>query len=58
MGQFNNALLAIKIFTRCKNMNQYDILITDVNDVCKGQTYMQYKDELQTLTKLIGPSRI
>ncbi len=37
---------------RCTNMNQHDILMTAVTDVSKGQTYMSYIGELQTLTKL------
>ncbi len=42
----------INIFTRCTNRKQHDILITAVADVCKGQTHMSHKGELQTLTKL------
>ncbi len=38
----------INIFTICTNRNQYDILMTAVADVSKGETD---KSELQTLTK-------
>ncbi len=32
-------------------MNQYDILMTAVANVSKGQVYMLYKGEIQLLTK-------
>ncbi len=38
-------------FPRCTNRNQFDILMTTVADVIKGQTDMAYKGEQQTLTK-------
>ncbi len=44
-------MASITISTRCTNRNQFDILLTAVADVRKGQIYMPYKDELQTLAK-------
>ncbi len=39
------------IYTRCINTNQFDILMTAIADVKKGQTNMLYRGEHQTLTK-------
>ncbi len=36
---------------RCTNRNQFDILMTAVADVRKGQTNMPYKGEQLTITK-------
>ncbi len=33
-------------------MKQHDILMIAIDNVRKGQTYMSYNGELQTLTKL------
>ncbi len=41
----------INIFTRCTKRNQFDILLTAVADVSKGQTDMTYQGEHQTLPK-------
>ncbi len=41
----------INIFTRCSIMNQFDILLTAVANVSKGQTDMSYQGEHQLLTK-------
>ncbi len=39
------------LFTRCTNSNQFNILMTAVANVRKGQRDMLYKGEIQTLTK-------
>ncbi len=42
-GKYNS------IFTTCTNRNKFDILMTGVADVRKGQVDMSYKGEHQTL---------